>query len=165
MADRVRRQLTDVTGVSGDTADAVMASRWVDPCETAARAEALEAVRSNERFRDLALAFKRVRNITDGKPEGQVDPSLFEHSEERELHDSILEFHVALERLLPEHRVTEAFEAMIPIADTLDRFFVEVLVMAEDSEVRANRIALLKMLGGDFLALADLSILQIDGGE
>lgn len=165
MADRVRRQLTDVTGVSGDTADAVMASRWVDPCETAARAEALETVRSNDTFRALALAFKRVRNITDGKAEGQVNPALFEHAEERELHDSILEFHAALERLLPEHRVTEAFEAMIPIADILDRFFVEVLVMAEDSEVRANRIALLKMLGRDFLALADLSILQIDGGE
>lgn len=165
MADRIRRQLTDVAGVSGDTADAVMASRWADPCETAARAEALEAVRSNERFRDLALAFKRVRNITDGKEESRVNPSLFEHAEERELHDSILEFHAAIERLLPEHRVSEAFEAMIPIADTLDRFFVEVLVMAENNEVRANRIALLKMLGRDFLTLADLSILQIDGGE
>ncbi len=165
MADRLRRWLTDVTGVSGDTADAVMASGWADPCETVARAEALETVRSNDSFRGLALAFKRVRNITDGKPEGTVDPSLFEHEEEKELHDAVLEFHAALERLIPEHRVTEAFEAMIPIADTLDRFFIEVLVMADNQDVRANRIALLKLLGRDFLTLADLSILQIDGGE
>ena len=165
MADRLKRWLTDVTGVSGDTADAVMASGWVDACETVARAEALETVRSNDSFRALALAFKRVRNITDNKPEGNIDPSLFEHPEEKELHDAILEFHAALERLIPEHRVTEAFEAMIPIADTLDRFFIEVLVMAENENVRANRIALLKLLGRDFLTLADLSILQIDGGE
>lgn len=165
MADRLRRWLTDVTAVSGDTADAVMASGWVDACETVARAEALESVRSNESFGALALAFKRVRNITDGKVEGDVDPSLFEHEEETDLHDAVLKFHTALERLLPEHRVTEAFEAMIPIADTLDRFFIEVLVMADNKDVRANRIALLKLLGRDFLTLADLSILQIDGGE
>jgi glycyl-tRNA synthetase beta chain len=165
MADRLRRWLTDVTGVSGDTADAVMASGWVDACETVARAEALESVRSNDSFRALALAFKRVRNITDSKAEGEVNPSLFEHKEERELHDAVLEFHTTLEDLLPEHRVTEAFEAMIPIADTLDRFFIEVLVMADNENIRANRIALLKLLGRDFLTLADLSILQIDGGE
>lgn len=165
MADRVRRWLTDVTGVSGDTADAVMASRWVDPCETAARAKALEGVRTNDSFRALALAFKRVRNITDGRSEDEVNPALFEHSEEQELYDAIGEFHTTLERLLPEHRVTEAFETMIPIADTLDRFFVEVLVMADDEDVQANRIALLKLLGRDFLTLADLSMLQIDGGE
>ncbi len=165
IADRLRRWLTDVDSVSGDTADAVMATGWADPCETTARAKALESVRSNDSFRALALAFKRVRNITDGQAEGEVDPTLFEHPEERELYDAILEFHTALKRLLPEHRVTEAFEAMIPIADTLDRFFVEVLVMADNKEVRANRIALLKLLGQDFLTLADLSILQIDGGE
>ena len=47
----------------------------------------------------------------------------------------------------------------------LDRFFVDVLVMAEDAAVRRNRIALLKLLGRDFLLLADLSKLQIEGGE
>jgi len=165
MADRLRRWLTDVTGVAGDTADAVMASGWADACETVARAQALETVRSNDSFRALTLAFKRVRNITDGKADGEVNPSLFEHSEETELHDAVLEFHTTLEDLLPEHRVTEAFEAMIPIADTLDRFFIEVLVMADNENIRANRIALLKLLGRDFLTLADLSILQIDGGE
>ncbi|MCK5378014.1 MAG: glycine--tRNA ligase subunit beta [Acidobacteria bacterium] len=165
MADRIRRWLTDVTGVSGDTADAVMATRWVDPCETAARAEALQSVRTGDSFRALALAFKRVRNITDGKPEGEINPDLFEHKEEQELYDAVGEFHATLERLLPEHKVSEAFEAMIPIADILDRFFIEVLVMADNEDVRANRIALLKQLGRDFLNLADLSILQIDGGE
>ena len=142
-----------------------MAVRWADPLEATVRAKALEKIRVNEHFRALSLAFKRVRNITDSQPDGTVDPALFEHDEERELLSSIQDFHSALERLLPAHRVDEAFEAMIPIADTLDRFFVEVLVMADDTDIRANRIALLKMLGRDFLTLADLSILQIDGGE
>ena len=164
-ADRVRRWLTDVAGVAGDTADAVMAAGWHNIPATVARAEALDIVRTDTRFRNLALAFKRVQNITADQPEGEVAPGLFEHDEETELYTSILEFQGALEKYLPAHEITGAFEAMAPIADVLDRFFVEVLVMADDPAVRHNRISLLKQLGRGFLTLADLSKLQIDGGE
>jgi glycyl-tRNA synthetase beta chain len=49
------------------------------------------------------------------------------------------------------------------LAATLDAFFTEVLVLCDDPEVAANRVALLKSLGRDFLALADLAKLQIEG--
>ena len=106
-----------------------------------------------------------MQNITADQPSGDVAPELFEHDEETELHRSILSFHEDLDRLLPDNQINGAFEAMAPIADTLDRFFLEVLVMAEEPRIRANRISLLKLLGRDFLTLADLSKLQIDGGE
>jgi glycyl-tRNA synthetase beta chain len=51
------------------------------------------------------------------------------------------------------------------LADVLERFFVEVLVMTDDERVRQNRVALLKSLGHEFLRLADLSKLQIEGGS
>ena len=165
LADRVRRYLMEVAGVSGDTAEAVMAAGWMRLPQLVVRATALEKARVSDRFRALSLAFKRVRNITDGQPESEVEPTLFEHEAEGELHRSIVDFHSRLAELLPAHRVDEAFRAMEPIADTLDRFFVEVLVMADDPRVRANRIALLKRLGRDFMDLADLSKLQIEGGD
>jgi len=165
VADRVRRWLTDVVGVSGDTADAVMAAGWFDLPGAVARAEALETVRSSSSFRSLALAFKRVRNITEGQPDAEVDPELFEQAEERELHEAIQKFGRALEDLLPERRVEEAFAAMAPLADILERFFIEVLVMCDDERARGNRIALLKKLGQNFMNLADLSKLQVEGGE
>jgi glycyl-tRNA synthetase beta subunit len=37
--------------------------------------------------------------------------------------------------------------------------------MCEDGRVRSNRIALLKNLGRNFMQLADLSRLQVEGGE
>ena len=43
-----------------------------------------------------------------------------------------------------------------------DAFFDKVLVMAEDPEVRANRIALLSSLSALFLHTADLSLIQVD---
>ena len=165
VADRVRRWLMDVVGVSGDTADAVMAVGWSNLPDTVARAAALQTVRGAESFRSLALAFKRVRNITEDQPDAAVDVELFEHAEERELHEATLSFGSNLRGLLPERRVEEAFKAMEPLADVLERFFVEVLVMCENDELRANRVALLKNLGREFSELADLSKLQVEGGE
>ena len=165
MADRVRRWLTDVIGASGDTADAVMAADWSNLPAAVVRARALEQVRGSENFRTLALAFKRVRNITDGQPDRGVDPELFESAEERELYEATEEFARQLEGLLPRKKVEEAFLAMEPIAEILERFFIEVLVMCEDEDIRDNRIALLKHLGRQFMNLADLSKLQIEGGE
>jgi glycyl-tRNA synthetase beta chain len=75
------------------------------------------------------------------------------------------EFKNQLMDLLPKKRVEEAFLAMEPIAEILERFFIEVLVMCEDERVRDNRIALLKELGRQFMVLADLSKLQVEGGE
>lgn len=165
LLDRVRRYLVDVVGVAGDTAEAVLAAGWGDLPAAVARARALEAVRSEAAFRALALAFKRVRNITDGQPDAEVDAALLEAPAERELHTAAHDFHDRLGPLLAAGEVDRAFAAMGPIAEVLDRFFVDVLVMAEDAAVRRNRIALLKLLGRDFLLLADLSKLQIEGGE
>jgi glycyl-tRNA synthetase beta chain len=164
-ADRVRRWLMDSVGVAFDTADAVMAAGWSYLPSAVVRAEALEKARSSDNFRSLALAFKRVRNITDGQPDAGVDPGLFEADEERELHETTAAFAKKLQALLPKKKVEQAFAAMEPIADVLERFFVEVLVMCEDQRIRDNRIALLKELGRQFMNLADLSKLQVEGGE
>ncbi len=164
LADRVRRYLIEMGGVSSDTADAVMATRWTVPPLTLARAKALEAVRSEPAFRSLALAFKRVRNITADQPDSALSEELLSEPAEKELHQVWSAFHESLDRLEPKRAYDEAFEEMRKIADVLDRFFVEVLVMADDLGIRANRIALLKALGRDFLRLADLSQLQVEGG-
>jgi glycyl-tRNA synthetase beta chain len=165
LVDRVRRYLVEVTGVSGDTADATMAADWRRLPQLAARARALEGARMRPEFRSLALAFKRVRNITENQPDAGIDPARFELPAESELHRGVLAFHERLAELVPANRLDEAFAAMAPIAEVLDRFFVDVLVMAEDEAVRANRIALLKALGRDFFKLADLSRLQVEGSE
>jgi glycyl-tRNA synthetase beta chain len=165
LLDRVRRYLVDVVGVAGDTADAVLAAGWSNVPTAVRRARALQTARATERFRMLSLAFKRVRNITDGQPDASVDDVLFEHDAERRLHDDAKRFHDRLDGFLADGRVDEAFAAMEPLAESLDRFFVDVLVMVEDDRIRVNRIALLKFLGRDFLRLADLSKLQIEGGD
>ena len=50
-----------------------------------------------------------------------------------------------------------ALRALDNLRSPVERFFTEVLVMAEDSELRRNRVALLAQLRELFSLVADLS--------
>ena len=165
LADRVRRYLTDVVGVGADAADAVMAAGWRDLPELVARARALDKVRASERIRALSLAFKRVKNITEEATATEVDPARFEQDEERELDAASRTFADQLRECVEARRFDDAFAAMGELAEVLDRFFVEVLVMCDDDRIRDNRVALLTRLRNEFMTLADLTRLQVDGGN
>jgi glycyl-tRNA synthetase beta chain len=45
----------------------------------------------------------------------------------------------------------------------VDRFFDEVLVMADDEALRKNRLALLKKLASLFMGIADFSKIVTEG--
>jgi len=165
MADRVRRYLTDMVEVGSDAADAVMAAGWGQLPELVARARALDAVRTSPQMRALSLAFKRVKNITEDAPEPLVDPGLFETDEERELYAASEVFATRLGECVGARRFDDAFASMGELAEVLDRFFIEVLVMCDDQKLRDNRVALLTGIRREFLTLADLSRLQVDGGN
>jgi len=51
------------------------------------------------------------------------------------------------------------------LADLLERFFVEVLVMDPDPEIRANRLALLRGLGEQLARVAVLTEMVVEKGE
>ena len=165
LADRVRRYLVEIVGVGGDAADAVMAAGWADLPELRARAEALDEVRTSAEMRALSLAFKRVKNITEDAGDRSVTPARFEQDEERELHEASEVFAEKLRECVGARRFDDAFAAMAELAEILDRFFVEVLVMCDDETIRDNRVALLTKLRREFMTLADLSRLQVDGGN
>jgi glycyl-tRNA synthetase beta chain len=56
----------------------------------------------------------------------------------------------------------EALEVIAALRPDVDRFFDEVMVMAEDARVRQNRLALLGELLREFTTIADFSEM---GGE
>ena len=50
--------------------------------------------------------------------------------------------------------------ALAGLRDTVDTFFDDVMVMADDKTLRENRLALLARLQALFLEVADISVLQ-----
>ena len=58
---------------------------------------------------------------------------------------------------------TAALEQIATLRPQVDAFFDAVMVMAPDAEVRANRLALLEKVLGDFSGIADFSEIVVAG--
>ncbi|PYQ13957.1 MAG: glycine--tRNA ligase subunit beta [Acidobacteria bacterium] len=161
LLDRLRYVLV-ARGYPADEVEAVLGAREPDalddPHEAWLRLKALHRVRSEARedFEHLAVAFKRAKNILGEQPAAAVDAGLLTEAAERELHD-------AVGRLAGTDGAYEGrLRALAGLRAPVDRFFDDVLVMAEDERVRANRLGLLSQALSLFYRIADISKL---GGQ
>jgi glycyl-tRNA synthetase beta chain len=147
--------------LSAEVVEAVLTTSFTDIVEAMQKAQALEEVRRSLDFPALAVAFKRVINISRGAQESAVQTELFEHQSERDLLAATQAMEEAVAKALPNRNYPEVFKALASLKTPVDRFFDEVLVMTEDPSVRANRLALLVRISQTFLRLADFSRISI----
>jgi glycyl-tRNA synthetase beta chain len=125
--------------------------------DLALRLEALSRFRSSEDFQALSLAFKRVGNILAGQNPGAVDAAFLFEDEEKKLFHEIEALRPRTEAMVRKRHYGEALQELSTLRSAVDRFFDEVLVMAEDQRLRENRLALLRGLRDLFSRVADLS--------
>jgi len=120
-----------------------------------ARLDALSTMRDSDAFRSLASLFKRVKNITKNISAGnglgagitfeQLRAPLREPAE-LALVDELRERWPAIERALQHDRPSDAMHQLSALYPAVDRFFTDVLVMAEDPQLREARLELLVRL-------------------
>jgi glycyl-tRNA synthetase beta subunit len=170
---RLRMALQD-QGIAYDTVDAVLATGQDDVADLAARARALQAVRTDPAMPRLSTGFARAsRILKQGLPAATIDEGLLERGPERGLYQAWKDVRADVERLLagrgemqagtapePVERYVAALKVLERLADPIDQFFDDVLVMAPDPVVRANRLALLREVTATFLEVADFSRLS-----
>ena len=121
------------------------------------------AVESGD-YATLAAASRRVRRILspeirNGKGVG-LAPGLLREPAERQLYGMLEEVEAEVRLRFAETRYFPAFQALATLSPAIGSFFDEVLVMAEDPEVRANRLALLARLDALFSEVGDLSQIE-----
>ncbi|MGB7183828.1 MAG: glycine--tRNA ligase subunit beta [Burkholderiaceae bacterium] len=108
----------------------------------------------------LASANKRIGNIlrkSDDKLSAQPDPTLFELDAERALFDTINKLSGQVEEAVCHGKFTEAMSLMAQAREPVDRFFDDVMVMAEDKAVRENRLLMLRSMHQMMNRVADIS--------
>ncbi|MEP6941573.1 MAG: glycine--tRNA ligase subunit beta [Betaproteobacteria bacterium] len=125
-----------------------------------ARLAAVRAFGMLPEAESLASANKRIANIlkkSGGDAAASVDRALLNDGAEHDLY-------AAVQVLLPlvhghVHRgdYTEALRALASARGPVDRFFDDVMVMADDRALRANRLALLRGLAEAMNQVADIS--------
>jgi glycyl-tRNA synthetase beta chain len=146
--------------VTTEMFDAVLASKPHSPLDIDIRLQALEKFLALPEATSLASANKRIANIlrkASGDLSGAVDTARLQDGAERQLFDHVLSMERAVNPLFSRREYTAALTQLATLREDVDRFFDSVMVMADDPEVRANRLGLLVRLRGLFLQVADLS--------
>ncbi len=160
-----RRFSYDLTamGMDHDIVEAATRVEFDDVKDCVLRAKALKAVRSRPEFEPLSVAFKRVMNILKGFEGGAVNPLLLEAEEEKALYELYLSVEKKVGVSLERRDYEQALVTLLSLKPQVDSFFDHVLVMTEDTDVRANRLALLWNIASLFLRIGDLSAIVVSG--
>jgi glycyl-tRNA synthetase beta chain len=140
--------------------DAVLATKPHSIRDINDRLRALQSFLELPDAISLAVANKRISNILRKvaiDTSGAVDSQLLRESAERQLFEHVISMERAVNPLFAKRDYTAAFRLLASLRHDVDEFFDMVMVMAEDPEVRSNRLALLVRLRALFLQLADLS--------
>ncbi len=165
ITDRLRRYFLDRDpGLDVETFDAVMARQPLSLVDFELRLQAVQAFLQLEEAQSLASANKRIANIlrqAEVTETSDIDESLLEEGAERALYDGLVSAEVTVRPLLDQRDYTRALRALAALREPVDRFFDDVMVMADDASVRSNRLALLAGLRALFLDVADISRLSI----
>lgn len=144
-------------GTPADVVEAVLEVGFDDVVDCHDRILALTAIKGSKEFAPLAVAFKRVVNISRDAPRREVAPSLFREGAEEKLHQAFLEVRERLDGLLNEKDYQGAMREMRQLKEPVDNFFDRVLVMDEDRKLKDNRLALLGQIADLFSRIADFS--------
>jgi glycyl-tRNA synthetase beta chain len=156
--DRLAGSLRE-QGFSAQEVDAVLA---LHPARLGQVPKLLAAVRAFAALPEspaLAAANKRIGNILKKADEvdAHVNPALLKETAEQDLHH-------AMQRLLPESEAlfkagdyTGSLQTLAALRSPVDAFFDDVMVNAEEMDVRLNRQGLLKCLHVAMNRVADLS--------
>ena len=140
-----------------DAVNAVLSTGSSDLVRSIKKIDAVEKFKSHPDFEPLVVAFKRVVNILKDFKNGSVDPTLFEGTEEKNLHDAFLSLRDRAGELIEADRHEEALVEMARLRAPVDAFFETVLVMAKEEQIRFNRLSLLEGIAGLFYKIADFS--------
>ncbi|MEJ2466202.1 MAG: glycine--tRNA ligase subunit beta [Candidatus Thiodiazotropha sp.] len=130
------------------------------------RVHAMQAFRQLPEATSLAAANKRIRNILKKNAEPlpmRADESLFQDQAERDLLARLDELTPLAQPLFDRGEYAEGLTILASLKQPVDDFFDQVMVMADDPNLRINRLALLAQLESQFLSVADISLLQDSG--
>jgi glycyl-tRNA synthetase beta chain len=144
-------------GIPAEAVEAVTSVSFDDPLDCKRKINALMAISGQEAFTVLAGSFKRVINIIKDNSETTVQTALLTETAEQKLHAAYLAVREEATPLLAASDYEKALGVILKMKEPVDLFFEEVMVMAEDEKVRANRLNLLTAIAQLFLRVGDFS--------
>ena len=147
-------------GYSAHEVDAALSLRPSRLAEVPKRLAAVRAFTALPEAAALAVANKRIANIlkkSDAKPAAAIDEQRLVEPAEQALYDALKSVQPGADLLFDNGDYTASLRELAVLRQPVDAFFDGVMVNADDTELRANRLALLAALHAAMNRVADLS--------
>lgn len=96
----------------------------------------------------------------EAAPTGEIIESKLVEDAEKALYAEIQNILPVVQPLLAAKDYTAALSKLAALRAPIDAFFEGVMVMADDVDLKANRLRLLAQLRDLFTSVADISVLQ-----
>jgi glycyl-tRNA synthetase beta chain len=162
--DRVR-YLLGLEGYDYDSIEAALAVGSSNLPDLRLRVDALHRARQESDFLAVVLAAKRIANIIKEAPEQTFREDLLKEEAEKKLYQASHQLRTEIEGAEAAGDYELGFRKIAEFADVLDEFFVKVLVMDENRDLRFNRIALLQSIHRTISRAARLTEIVVDKAE
>ena len=150
-------------GLPAEVFLSVAALKLGNPLDIDARVTAVHRFTLLPEASSLAAANKRVSNILTKQLAhsdiAALNTALLQEEAEKQLSDSLNSLETLIAPLLANRDYNAVLEKLAELKQPVDQFFEDVMVMAEDMELRQNRLALLDKLHKLFINVADISLL------
>ncbi|NWF54398.1 MAG: glycine--tRNA ligase subunit beta [Syntrophaceae bacterium] len=144
-------------GISADSVEAASAPGFDDLVDLEKRAQSLHDLKKDPDFEPLAVAFKRVVNISKSHPSGPINPEWFENPAENRLFEAYRSISQKAEESILRKDYPSALKELSLLRKPVDEFFDGVMVMVEDEKARTNRLSLLANISQLFFKIGDFS--------
>ncbi|MEJ6021758.1 glycine--tRNA ligase subunit beta [Ramlibacter sp. PS4R-6] len=157
--ERLAGQLRE-QGYSAQEVEAVLALQPQRLGDVAKRLAAVRAFASLPEAPALAAANKRIGNIlkkAEGGVQARVNESLLKESAEQALFAAMKDITPRADAQFQSGDHQASLQTLAALRTPVDTFFDDVMVNADDAQLRANRLGLLATLHGAMNRVADLS--------
>lgn len=149
--------ILNTNGIRYDLIDAVLSAEFERPSDAFVRAVALSDASKDEGFDSLMTSFKRAINIIPKDFAYDLNLEKLKEPAEKQLYDAYKAVEKKMNQMISKGKYKEILREMSALRGAIDNFFDKVLVMDKDLSTRYNRLALLAMIKGIFLQIADFS--------
>jgi glycyl-tRNA synthetase beta chain len=145
MAQRLKGVLQE-KGYSYDVVESVLAAGLCNVSDCALRVESIAQAKQEAYFADFMTVYTRAHNLSKKWERTEVQPDRLTDPTEKALWQELEEVLPDIDRASAERNYIRALQGLAALRPTVDAFFDAVMIMAEDPQIQANRLGMLKMI-------------------
>jgi glycyl-tRNA synthetase beta subunit len=149
-------------GFSYDEIEAGITSHVADIYDAYLRLTAIHEARKTPDFTNLAIAFKRVKNIIKGLKAAELDESLLQIAAEKDLFKTYKDNQKKFMTALGAMDYAGCVTILTSFKPAVDKFFDDVMVMDKDTKLKNNRVSLLSHIDGMFMNFIDFEKIVVE---